>query len=114
MGKMKLKVEKDWEFSKPVVLLTTDGCEKCKYVKDHIKDFPKLDKKVQIIDATTSDGMAILAYHQMLEGAPMPFLEIKDQWYEKGYKKAYSKVKNEAIYTAKAGALVKRIKEECK
>ena len=115
MGKMKLKIEKDWAFSKPVVLLTKEGCEKCEYVQDHIKDFPKLEKHVQIIDATSDEGMAIIAYHMMIEsGAPMPFLEINNEWYEKGYTKALSKVKNEVIYTAKAGALVKKIKEVCK
>ena len=46
-----------------VLLFTKPECEKCDYVKEKIPH--NLD--IQIMDMTTTDGMAHAAYHEILE-----------------------------------------------
>ena len=46
-----------------VLLFTKPECEKCDYVKAKIPG----NLEIQIMDMTTTDGMAYAAYHEILE-----------------------------------------------
>ena len=60
--------------SPEVLLFTKPDCEKCDYVKDRIPD----GLNVQIMDMTTTDGMANAAYYELLEKYA-PILVVGDE-----------------------------------
>ncbi|MDG6220329.1 MAG: hypothetical protein QCI38_02620 [Candidatus Thermoplasmatota archaeon] len=94
------------------VLLVKEDCQACAYVKEKIADLPNLEDRVSIIHGRSDDGMAILAYHERLENAPMPFLEIDGEFYEEGYTDAVDD-KGKPITAAVRSKLVKKIQEIC-
>jgi len=108
------KKESDYVFSEHVVLITKKDCDKCSFVKRKIAErIPNYDKYMDIIDAESSDGLAIIAYHQLIEcGAPMPFLEIGHVWYKEGYKQAKSQIDDKIVWTAIASKVAKKLEEE--
>jgi len=57
-----------------VLLFTKPECEKCDYVKGKIPE--NLD--IQIMDMTSTDGMAHAAYHEILEKYT-PILVVGDE-----------------------------------
>ncbi len=60
--------------SSNVLLFTKPECDKCDYVKEKIPE--NLD--LQIMDMTTTDGMAHAAYHELLEKYT-PILVVGDE-----------------------------------
>ena len=77
----------------------------------HTRKGASMPVAVEIIDAKHRKAMMILADNEMMEGAPMPFLEIDGEW----YREAYDQVMHEGkkVWTVKAGMVVKKIKELC-
>ena len=57
-----------------VLLFTKPECEKCDYVKERIPE----NLNVQIMDMTSTDGMAYAAYHELLEKYT-PILVVGDE-----------------------------------
>ena len=57
-----------------VLLFTKPECEKCDYVKEKIPE----GMDIQIMDMTTTDGMAHAAYHEILEKYT-PILVVGDE-----------------------------------
>ena len=57
-----------------VLLFTKPECEKCDYVKAKIPE----NLELQIMDMTTTDGMAHAAYHEILEKYT-PILVVGDE-----------------------------------
>lgn len=57
-----------------IVLFTKPDCQKCDYVKERIPD----GVEVQIIDASTAEGMAEAAFHELLD-KPTPVLMVGDE-----------------------------------
>ena len=57
-----------------VLLFTKPECEKCDYVKAKIPE----NLEIQIMDMTTTDGMAHAAYHEILEKYT-PILVVGDE-----------------------------------
>ena len=57
-----------------VLLFTKPECEKCDYVKEKIPD----NLELQIMDMTSRDGMALAAYHEILEKYT-PILVVGDE-----------------------------------
>ena len=73
-----------------VLLFTKPECEKCDYVKEKIPE--NLD--IQIMDMTTTDGMAHAAYHEILEKYT-PILVVGEEVVE-GAIKIKNRMKQEA------------------
>ncbi|GEM_PF-4242123 len=94
-----------------VVVVTKEGCGACEYVKSHVAGAPGLGDVVEFVDAMSPEGMAVLADHEMLEGAPMPFVEIDGEFYSEGYKLVERDGKE--ILVPIRSKIVKKIKELC-
>ena len=73
-----------------VLLFTKPECEKCDYVKEKIPE----NLEIQIMDMTTTDGMAHAAYHEILEKYT-PILVVGDEIVE-GAIKIKNRMKQEA------------------
>ena len=73
-----------------VLLFTKPECEKCDYVKEKIPE----GMAIQIMDMTTTDGMAHAAYHELLEKYT-PILVVGDEVVE-GAIKIKNRMKQEA------------------
>lgn len=73
-----------------VLLFTKPECEKCDYVKEKIPE----GMDIQIMDMTTTDGMAHAAYHELLEKYT-PILVVGDEIVE-GAIKIKNRMKQEA------------------
>ena len=73
-----------------VLLFTKPECEKCDYVKAKIPEGMEL----QIMDMTTTDGMAHAAYHEILEKYT-PILVVGEEVVE-GAIKIKNRMKQEA------------------
>ncbi|MCD6461677.1 MAG: hypothetical protein J7L61_02930 [Thermoplasmata archaeon] len=98
---------------KRAVLVTKADCQACEYVKSHIKDLPGVDDVVDVVDVRTADGLSVLAFHEMVNDAPAPFLEVDGEFYREGYKMAKDKDGRE-IMVAIRSKLVKKIEELCR
>jgi len=57
-----------------VMLFTKPDCPKCDYVKQRIPE----GLEVQVIDASTPDGMAEAAFYELLE-KPTPILVVDEE-----------------------------------
>ncbi|MCK4717820.1 MAG: hypothetical protein KAT70_04035 [Thermoplasmata archaeon] len=93
-------------------LLVKEDCQACSYVKEHIKDLPHVEERIRIVHGESAEGIMILADHEMVDGAPMPFLEVDEEYYAEGYKKAKDD-KGKVILAAVRSKLVKKITEIC-
>lgn len=94
------------------VLLVKENCDACTYIKEHTQDLPNFSERVEIVDGKSPDGMVILADHEMLEGAPMPFLEVDGEYFSDGYKNAKDK-DGKPMIAAIRSKIVKKITEIC-
>jgi len=70
------------------ILFTQPGCQKCDWLKNKIPP----DNGIQILDVTTTDGMASAAYYELIE-KHTPILVTEDERVIEGS----IKIKNELI-----------------